>query len=171
MCIIYIQVIYSTLQTNIKKDRLLKKAPLEVRHNKGGSFFFFFSSASGFLCLLHTLVQPPLRVASGGLAGTRTRQFWHDGRVLGREGAGWGRVGCVGEGRSGAQSGLRLKLQCLFGRWLRSCWLARDLGVKGVWVCGFGRRGGDSGQNHQGRGREGSEPRFDPLCGLLKHER
>lgn len=50
MCIIYIQVIYSTLQTNIKKDRLLKKAPLEVRHNKGGSFFFFRVQVGSYVC-------------------------------------------------------------------------------------------------------------------------
>lgn len=47
--------LYTAPYKQTKKDRLLKKAPLEVRHNEGGSFFFL--SASGFLCLLHTLGQ------------------------------------------------------------------------------------------------------------------
>lgn len=99
--------------------------------------FFFFSSASGFLCLLHTLVQPPLRVASGGLAGTRRPPVWDNGRVSRGE---WG----------GGKGGLeqkknvsRLKLQCLFGGGCAAAdWLlVRDLGVKGVlcvcvWVSG-----------------------------------
>lgn len=63
-------------KTNIKKDRLLKKAPLEVRHNKGGSFL----SASGFLCLLHTLVTLLLGMASVASLGV-TVPVWHNGRV------------------------------------------------------------------------------------------
>lgn len=33
--------LYTAPYKQTKKDRLLKKAPLEVRHNEGGSFFFF----------------------------------------------------------------------------------------------------------------------------------
>lgn len=39
----YVHIIfklYTAPYKQTKKDRLLKKAPLEVRHNEGGSFFF-----------------------------------------------------------------------------------------------------------------------------------
>lgn len=52
MCIIYSSYIQHL--TNKHKERqTTEKAPLEVRHNEGGSFL----SASGFLCLLHTLAN------------------------------------------------------------------------------------------------------------------
>lgn len=63
MCIIF--KLYTAPYKQTKKNRLLKKAPLEVRHNKGGSIL----SASGFLCLLHT-VKLPVRMASAALLGS-----------------------------------------------------------------------------------------------------
>lgn len=66
--------LYTAPYKQTKKDRLLKKAPLEVRHNEGGSFL----SASGFLCLLHTLVKLLVEIASAALPGV-TAPVWHNG--------------------------------------------------------------------------------------------
>lgn len=72
--------LYTAPYKQTKKDRLLKKAPLEVRHNEGGSFL----SASGFLCLLHTLVKLLVEMASVTSPGA-TAAVWHNGSERGRD--------------------------------------------------------------------------------------
>lgn len=55
----YVHNIYSSyIQHLTNKRQTTEKAPLEVRHNEGGSFL----SASGFLCLLRTRTQTHVRL-------------------------------------------------------------------------------------------------------------
>lgn len=63
--------LYTAPYKQTKKDRLLKKAPLEVRHNEGWSFL----SASGFLCLLHTPVTLLLGIRLGASRWRETKSL------------------------------------------------------------------------------------------------